>query len=181
MRRLAAAGVAVVVFLAGLMPLVAAAQEASERGADPKYLSLSAGFFDVAENNDGAADFRLEYRHDRAFWYLKPWAGIELTSDGALWGGGGALLDIPLERRFIFTGMAGAGGYEEGQGKDLGSTIMFRSQVEVAYRFPDRSRLALGLSYLSNASLRDENPGVEVLSLYYHLPLHRLTGALTWQ
>ena len=31
---------------------------------------------------DLAADFRLEYRHKK-LWFFKPWVGIEFTSDGA--------------------------------------------------------------------------------------------------
>ncbi len=181
MKGLVAFRTTAVLLLAVLLPLQLSAQEVEERRGDPKYLSFGAGFFDVSGGDDEAVDFRLEYRHDRGLWYFKPWAGVELTSEGGLWGGGGVLLDIPLGRRFVLTGAVGAGGYEQGQGKDLGSTIMFRSQAELAYRFPDRSRLAVAFSHLSNAGIDDHNPGAEVVSLYYHVPLFRLTQALIWE
>jgi hypothetical protein len=43
--------------------------------------------------------------------------------------------------------------------------------VELGYQFDNRTRLALAFSHASNAHLDGTNPGVEVLSLYYHLPL----------
>ena len=50
----------------------------------------------------------------------------------------------------------------------------FRSTIELGYRFDDRSRLSLAFGHLSNAGIGDSNPGTEVLTLYYHLPIDRL-------
>ena len=76
----------------------------------------------------------------------------------------------------MVTGSFGAGYYAEGGGTDLGHEIEFRSQIEVAYRFDDRSRLGLAFSHISNASIGDTNPGVEVLNDYYSIPLTRFLG-----
>src|SRR3546814_20382028 len=70
----------------------------------------------------------------------------------------------------LLTGSFAPGLYEDGNGKNLGHTVEFRSQVELGYQFENRSRLSLGFSHTSNGSLSSDNPGVEVLSLYYHLP-----------
>ncbi len=141
---------------------------------DTNFLSFGAGYYDIVSNDDGAADFRLEYRHGKGLWWLKPWAGVEVTSDGGVWGGGGLLLDIPLGANFALVPSAGVGAYENGSGKDLGSALEFRTQIELAYRFEDRSRLALQFSHISNAGIGKENPGVEILGAYYHLPLDKL-------
>ena len=50
----------------------------------------------------------------------------------------------------------------------------FRSQLEIAYRFDDRSRLGLAISHYSNASLGDTNPGTESAMIYYSVPLDKL-------
>ena len=141
---------------------------------DPAFITLGLGYFDVNKQEDGAADIRLEYRHGEKFLFLKPWAGIEGTSDGALWGGAGFLLDIYFGRRVVLTGSTSVGAYAQGDGKDLGHVIEFRSQAEIAYRFDDRSRLGVAISHHSNAGLDDRNPGVEVLTLYYSVPLNRI-------
>ena len=64
-----------------------------------------------------------------------------------------------------------AGLYEDGDGKDLGHTVEFRSAIDLAYRFDNRSRLGLSFYHLSNAHLADSNQGTEVLSLIYSVPL----------
>ncbi len=142
---------------------------------DPGFLSFGAGWWDLIAQDDNQADFRLEYRHGQRFLNIvKPWAGIEATSAGALWAGGGLLIDIYFGRRIVLTGSTGVGGFYEGGGKDLGSPIEFRSTIELGYRFDDRSRLSLAFGHLSNAGIGDDNPGTEVLSLYYHLPVDTL-------
>ena len=54
--------------------------------------------------------------------------------------------------------------------------LEFRSQIEFAYRFDDRSRLGLAVSHMSNASIANENPGTESAILYYSVPLSRIFG-----
>lgn len=142
---------------------------------DPNYLSVSAGYYDILDD-DGAADFRVEYRAGHKYlWVVKPWAGVEFTTDGSIWAGGGVLADIKLERNWYLVPNFGVGLYTEGSSdKDLDYPIQFRSQLEVAYQFEDASRAGLAFGHISNASLGDDNPGTEILSLYYHLPVGSL-------
>jgi hypothetical protein len=53
----------------------------------------------------------------------------------------------------------------------MGHPVEFRSQVEVAYRFADSSRLGLSLSHYSNGKLAKKNPGTETLMLNYSIPV----------
>ena len=147
---------------------------APARAQDPSFLTFGLGIYDVNKQDNTAADFRLEYRHGEKFWIFKPWIGIEGTSDGAFYGAAGVLVDVYFGKRFVLTPSFGAGLYAEGSGKDLGHAVEFRSQIELAYRFDDRSRLGLAFSHISNASIVDKNPGVEILNLYYSLPLDGL-------
>ncbi len=146
---------------------------------DAALLSVGVGYFDALraikdDDADDAADFRLEYRHDEKLWIFKPWAGIEATSEGGIWGGVGVLVDIYFGKRVVLTPNFGVGAFTEGSGLDLDSVIEFRSQIELAYRFNDRSRLGIAISHISNASIGDTNPGVEIATIYYHLPLEKL-------
>ena len=167
------------VFAFGLLLVSTAVAGAPVRAAgadDPAFVSLGLGYYDINQRTDQAIDFRLEYRHGEKLWIFKPWVGIEGTSDGAVYGAAGILLDVFFGRRVVITGSFGAGYYAEGGGTDLGHEIEFRSQLEIAYRFDDRSRLGLAFSHISNASIADINPGVEILTLYYSIPLTRLLG-----
>ena len=89
--------------------------------------------------------------------------------------GAGVLVDIYLGKRLVVTpSFAPTIWRGETDQLDLGHPIEFRSQMEMSYRFNDRSRLGLAISHYSNASLGDTNPGTETISLYYSVPLNVL-------
>lgn len=139
-------------------------------------LSFSLGYFD-AFDDDGALDMRLEYRPNSVVFIdnLKPWAGIELTSDSSVWLGGGLLYDWNFRDNWYLTPSVGAGLYAQGSSdKDLGSALEFRTQLEISYEFEDTSRMAFSVSHISNAGLSDNNPGTEVFGVYWHVPLDSL-------
>ena len=162
-------------------PLLLVAAAAFVLGAAPTHasedlLSLSAGYYDISDNEE-AVDFRAEYRWgEPLLWQIKPFLGVEATSDGAVYGLGGLLLDWGVAPHFYITPGIGAGLYHDGDGKDLGHVVEFRSQIEAAYEFENASRFSLGFSHISNAGLDDRNPGTEILSLYYHHPVGFMTG-----
>ena len=139
-------------------------------GEDPPFLALGAGFFDINDNEE-AVEFRIEYRSASRLWIVKPFGGVMVSSDAAFYGYGGILLDVFFGRRWVLTPSFAAGFYEDGSGKDLGHAIEFRSALELAYRFDNRVRVGLSFYHLSNASLADNNPGTEVLTLVYSIPL----------
>ncbi len=140
---------------------------------DPPFFALGAGFYDINDNEE-AAEFRAEYRAAGKLWIFKPFGGLMTTTDAAVYGYGGFLVDVYFGNRVVLTPSLAAGAYSDGNGKDLGHTIEFRSALELSYRFDDRSRLGLMFYHLSNASLDDNNPGTEILSLTYAIPLSGL-------
>ncbi len=136
----------------------------------PAVFSVGVGYADIRDGDNESADFRLEYRHGEDFLYLKPFAGVSIDSKGGKWAGIGVLMDFVFYDQFIVTGSIGPGAWDNGDSKDLGHALQFRSQIELGYQFEGKSRLSVAFSHLSNASLSSQNPGIEVLSLYYHLP-----------
>ncbi len=148
----------------------AAAAPPALAGEDPPFLALGVGFFDINDNEE-AAEFRIEYRSARRLWIFKPFGGLMASSDAAIYGYGGILLDVFFGRRWVLTPSFAGGLYEDGSGKDLGHTVEFRSALELAYRFDSRARVGLSLYHISNASLAENNPGSEVLTLVYSIPL----------
>jgi hypothetical protein len=164
MAALALAGVA------GTAPVMA------EDRDDPDFVSVGAGWYDFNDDTD-AVDFRVEYRSDwKLLGFVKPWAGLEATSDKAGYAVAGLLVDIYFGRRIVLTPSFGVGAYHDGDGKDLGDVVEFRSQLELGYRFDDRSRVSLAVSHISNAGLDDVNPGTEIATIYYHIPLRAIVG-----
>lgn len=163
--RLAATGILGV----GLLGGAAAAQEMT----DPGFLRVGAGYYDINDDQD-AGEFHVEYISGEKLWIFNPFAGIMGTTDAAVYGYGGIRLDVFLGRRWVFTPAFAAGLYSDGDGKDLGHVVEFRSALELAYRFDDRSRLGVSIYHLSNASLDDNNPGTEVATIHYSYPLTKL-------
>ena len=151
--------------------LPAAAQDMD--AADPNYLSFGAGVWDITQDDDQATDFRLEYRHGESlFWKIKPWAGVEATTDGSVWGGGGILADINIVDNIYVVPSFGVGLYTDGgSDKDLDYPIEFRSQIEAGYEFMNNHRVGVAFGHISNADLGDDNPGTEILNVYYHMPI----------
>ena len=154
------------------------------------YDVFAIGMYDVKfdkSKTDRATDFRYERRFDTSlfeigpesenFFNLKPFAGMELTSDNAAYFIGGIYLEDNLgtlfvgeESNIIFTPSFGAGYYDDGDGKKLGNNIEFRTTLEVSYELENKNRLGLSLGHISNANLGDKNPGVEIFSLSYQVP-----------
>ena len=162
------------IFAAVLAAVLMAAPPEARADDDGGALVLGAGYTDPIKDDTAAADFRADYRHGKGLWFIKPWLGIEATSEGSVWGGGGIYIDLPVYDRVFFTVSTGVGGYRQGGGKDLGHTLEFRSQAEVTYRFANGTCLGAGFSHISNANIGDENPGQNVVSALYVVPLGNL-------
>jgi len=148
------------------------------------------GIYDIkldgSEKNQ-AADFRYEHRSDRSilnigpeednFFFLKPFFGIEFTNDSASYFLTGIYIEDNLgellegnQSKYYFTPSFGVGIYNDGSGKKLGNDIQFRTSLEVSYELKNKNRIGISFSHISNANLGDKNPGVEILSLSYHIP-----------
>ncbi len=58
-----------------------------------------------------------------------------------------------------FTPSFAPGLYHEGDGKDLGHILEFKSEVQFSYNLSDKSSFGVSYNHVSNASLGDKNPG----------------------
>jgi hypothetical protein len=157
-----------------ILPLALAAfvLAPAAHAADSGHISAGVGYYDI-DDDANATDFRLEYRPDTDLIFnLHPWAGAEVNTDLSFWIGGGVLYDWNFASSWFLTPSFGAGFYDQGNSdKDLNFPIEFRSQLELGYQFQNQHRVSIGFSHMSNASLGDHNPGTEVLSIYWHVPL----------
>ncbi|MDA0304919.1 MAG: acyloxyacyl hydrolase [Proteobacteria bacterium] len=145
------------------------------RADDPAMLSFGVGAFDFNRQKDQGAEFRLDYRSDYKLGPFKPFLTAAGVSNAMSFVGVGVLIDVYFGKRFVVTPSFAPTWW---QGKtddlDLGHALEFRSQLEFAYRFDDRSRLGLAVSHSSNASLGDTNPGTETILVNYSVPIGKL-------
>lgn len=162
-----------------LAVLVSGAPAKEAVADDPAFLTLAAGAWDFNKRDDQGAEFRVEYRSDQKIWELKPFGVVAGTNTGSFFIGAGVLMDLYYGRRWVVTPSFAPHYYSQGSSdKDLGHELEFRSQLEIAYRFDDRSRLGLSVSHYSNASIGDKNPGEESLMLNYSIPTSSITNWL---
>ena len=156
------------------------------------YDVFSIGLYDIkfdGSQTNQATDLRYERRFDNSlieigpesenFFYLKPFVGIETTTDSAVYILGGIYLEDNLgtlfvgeDSNFVFTPSFGAGFYDDGDGKKLGNEIQFRTTFEFSYELKNKNRIGISYGHISNANLGDKNPGVEILSFSYQVPFN---------
>ena len=156
------------------------------------YDVFAIGIYDVEldgdlQGSDATSDFRYERRLDKSlinigpeednFFYLKPFAGIEVTTDSALYVLGGIYLEDNLgklltgnQNKWNFTPSFGLGYYDDGDGKKLGNKLEFRTTLEMSYQLKNDDRIGISLGHISNANIGNKNPGVEIISLSYQKP-----------
>ena len=159
-------------------------------GLSQGYDVYGIGIYDVkfdGSSSNIATDLRYERRFDNTlvdigpekdnFFYLKPFVGIELTSDSAFYLVSGIYLEDNIgalvtgkENNWNFTPSFGAGYYEDGNGLKLGNNVEFRTTLEFSYQLLNKDRIGISLSHISNANIGNKNPGVEIISLSYQKP-----------
>ena len=57
--------------------------------------------------------------------------------------------------------------YEQGDGKDLGHPLEFKSEVKLTLDLGENSNLGFSYNHISNASLGDKNPGANSYMFNY--------------
>jgi lipid A 3-O-deacylase len=137
------------------------------------YLSLNVGQFNALRSGtDDTIQFGAEYRFSEWMYGVRPIVGAFGTGDGGAYGYAGFNWDVALlpNQLYLVPNFA-VGAYSEGDGKDLGGALEFRSGIELDYQFPNRHQIGIALNHLSNASIYDKNPGVESVMVIYSVPV----------
>ena len=154
------------------------------------YDVFGVGVYDVkfdGSSSNYATDYRYERRFDNTlidigpeednFFYLKPFAGIEFTSDSAFYLLSGIYLEDNLgelivgkKNKWNLTPSFGFGYYDDGDGKKLGNKIEFRTTIEFSYQLENFDRIGFSFGHISNANIGSKNPGVEIISISYQKP-----------
>jgi len=92
------------------------------------------------------------------------------TGDGFV--GAGISTSFDLKKGwFIETSVMPGAYFENAPLNDLGSTFEIRSLIALGKQLKNGTAVSLALSHKSNASTAPLNPGVNVLSLRWHMPL----------
>ena len=139
---------------------------------DKNYLSTSIGQFDINDTKD-SAEYRIEYlkgsisKLSPGNLSLKPFYGAMINGDDGKYFYSGLRKDIVLNDKTYLTPSFAIGYYDQGKSKDLGYDLEFRSQLEISYKLESMNRIAISINHISNASLGEQNPGVESMVISF--------------
>ena len=68
---------------------------------------------------------------------------------------------------FVISPSFAPGYYESGKGKDLGSYLEFKSQINFGWNFGGKSKAGLSYSHISNADFGKRNPGANNIAFTF--------------
>ena len=98
---------------------------------------------------------------------INPVIGAFITAESASMFYGGFETNIGADSIYLNLSSS-AGIYSNGDGKDLGNDLQFKSEVNIFYSISKESRLGVGSHHISNAGLDSVNPGANNYYLIYN-------------
>ena len=125
--------------------------------------SVYSGMFDFSDNGKKSAIIGLQHQNenllrDSFLGTLSPVTGAMITADSAAYVYTGVQAQYKIGKLDITPSFT-PGLYNEGNGKDLGHLVEFKSEVQVSLNLFENSQLGMSYNHISNASLGDKNPG----------------------
>ena len=125
--------------------------------------SFYTGMFDFSDDGKrstllGIQHQNVDLNRDTIFGNISPISGILITEDNAGYVYTGIQAQYNIGN-LNFTPSFTPGLYHEGDGKDLGHVIEFKSELQISLDLSKTSQLGLSYNHISNASLGDKNPG----------------------
>ena len=145
-----------------LLTFASNAEEMKDNSLDTKF-SFYSGMFDFSD--DGKKSTLIGFQHqnqnlnrDTFLGNLSPITGFLITADSAGYIYTGVQAQYKLGILNITPSFT-PGLYHEGDGKDLGHMLEFKSEVQLSVDFSKSSKLGFSYNHISNASLGDKNPG----------------------
>jgi len=125
--------------------------------------NLYTGMFDFSDDGKRSTLVGIQHQNenlnrDTFLGNLSPVTGALITSDNASYIYTGVQAQYKIGALNITPSFT-PGLYHEGDGKDLGHMLEFKSEVQLSLDLSQSSELGFSYNHISNASLGDKNPG----------------------
>jgi len=127
-------------------------------------LNFFTGNFDFSDDKQSA--YLVGFQHqdenlnrDTFLGNISPITGGFITENSAAYIYTGVEWNVDMGNKMTFTPSFAPGLYHEGDGKDLGHVLEFKSEVQLSYSASDDMSFGVSYNHVSNASLGDKNPG----------------------
>ena len=151
-----------IIFIFSLICFATVAEEKKLENNNTEF-SFYTGMFDFSDDGKrsnlvGIQHQNEELNRDTLLGNLSPITGAMITGDNATYIYTGVQAQYKIGS-LNFTPSFAPGYYNEGDGKDLGHALEFKSEVQLSLDLPKDSQFGFSYNHLSNASLGDKNPG----------------------
>ena len=125
--------------------------------------NVYSGMFDFSDDGKRATLVGVQHQNenlnrDTFFGNISPITGALITADNAGYVYTGVQAQYKIGNLNITPSFT-PGLYHEGDGKDLGHLVEFKSEVQISLDIFKDSELGFSYNHISNASLGDKNPG----------------------
>ena len=154
----------IIVYLFFILSLItnSNAESISTKDSDHQY-NFYIGNFDFSDDKQSAILFGLQHQNETLerntfIGNISPITGGFITENSAAYIYSGIEWNFDMGS-FDFTPSFAPGLYHEGDGKDLGHVLEFKTEVQLSYAVSDGTSFGMSYNHVSNASLGDKNPG----------------------
>ena len=135
-------------------------------------LNLFVGNFDFSDDKQKATLLGFQHQdenlnRDTFLGNVSPITGGFVTENSAAYIYTGVEWNVDMSEKMKFTPSFAPGLYHEGDGKDLGHVLEFKSEIQLSYATSDKSSFGVSYNHVSNASLGDKNPGANSYMLNF--------------
>ena len=149
------------IFLFLISPLKS--DEKVKKNLDPHKYNFYTGMFDFSDDGKKSALFGVQHNNENLYresflGTLSPVTGFMITGDSATYLYTGIEANYDLGK-IQFTPSFTPGLYGQGDGKDLGHIVEFKSELQLSVDLFKDTEMGFSYNHLSNASLGDKNPG----------------------
>ena len=121
------------------------------------------GMFDFSDDGKKSQILGVQHLNDNLFrdsfiGTIKPVTGFMFTADSATYLYTGIQAEYNIGKLNLTPSFT-PGLYHEGDGKDLGHLVEFKSELQLSLDLSPSTEFGFSYNHLSNASLGDKNPG----------------------
>lgn len=134
--------------------------------SDSHQFNFFSGVFDINTSSKKSSElFGIQHSNEDLFrdtflGKLSPITGLMMTTDSSSYFYTGVQAEYKIGKLNLVPSFA-PGLYTMGDGKDLGSPLEFKSELQVSIDILPGTKLGYSQSHLSNADLGDKNPGAD--------------------
>jgi len=126
-------------------------------------VNVYSGMFDFSDDGKKSALIGFQHQNENLtresfLGTLSPITGALITADNAAYFYTGIQAQYKMGKIHLTPSFT-PGIYEQGDGKDLGHIVEFKSEVQLSLNLFENSQLGMSYNHISNASLGDKNPG----------------------